>query len=167
MMNLHIKILTLILLLSLWLGLNGFHYEFSRISFLIIASLVSYLLAIYMGIIPKKMKLKINFIFYFFWLIKEIIKSTIDIIKIIWRKNMNLSETMEWIDPDNTDETYLVIYGNSITLTPGTVTLDIKSDMLLVHALKHNSIEELKKGEMRDKIKKAMNLQLNLKTKVD
>ena len=41
-----------------------------------------------------------------------------------------------------------VIYANSITLTPGTVTLDVRDGQFLVHALTTDSAEGLLSGEM-------------------
>ncbi|MCZ6914779.1 MAG: Na+/H+ antiporter subunit E, partial [Rickettsia endosymbiont of Ixodes persulcatus] len=45
---------------------------------------------------------------------------------------------------------------NSITLTPGTVTLDINNNMLLVHALNKSSITDLQRGIMIKKIKQIL-----------
>ena len=41
-----------------------------------------------------------------------------------------------------------VIYGNSITLTPGTITVDMDGDELLVHALTQAGAEGVREGEM-------------------
>jgi multicomponent Na+:H+ antiporter subunit E len=40
------------------------------------------------------------------------------------------------------------IYANSITLTPGTVTIDLKDGSLLVHALREEAAIDLLQGEM-------------------
>ena len=41
-----------------------------------------------------------------------------------------------------------VIYGNSITLTPGTVSLDVREERIFVHALTEVSARSLLDGEM-------------------
>ncbi|MEE8130099.1 MAG: Na+/H+ antiporter subunit E, partial [Vicinamibacterales bacterium] len=41
---------------------------------------------------------------------------------------------------------------NSITLTPGTVTLDVNGDEFLVHALTEASARDLERGTMPDKV---------------
>ena len=41
-----------------------------------------------------------------------------------------------------------VIYANSITLTPGTVTIDVQGSELTVHALTHQAARGLTTGEM-------------------
>jgi len=85
-----------------------------------------------------------RFILYFFWLIKEILKSSFEVIKIIWRRKLNIDPIFEWIDSQTT-EFGIILHANSITLTPGTVTLDIKNGMILVHALNKASIDGSRK----------------------
>ena len=41
-----------------------------------------------------------------------------------------------------------VIYGNSITLTPGTITVDMEGDQIIVHALTQAGAEGVREGEM-------------------
>jgi multicomponent Na+:H+ antiporter subunit E len=41
-----------------------------------------------------------------------------------------------------------VIYGNSITLTPGTVAIDIDGDKIEVHALTREAAQALRDGDM-------------------
>jgi multicomponent Na+:H+ antiporter subunit E len=45
-----------------------------------------------------------------------------------------------------------VIYANSITLTPGTVSVELEKDKILVHALTKEAAEELASGEMAKSI---------------
>jgi multicomponent Na+:H+ antiporter subunit E len=44
------------------------------------------------------------------------------------------------------------VLGNSITLTPGTVTLDIDRGRALVHALTQEAAEALESGEMNRRV---------------
>src|SRR5437868_6879364 len=97
----------------------------------------------------------LRLILYICWLFKEIIKSSLRIIAIIWRPNLKLEPVFEWIDCAGLSEKAIVLYGNSITLTPGTVTLDVSNNMLLVHALEQSSIDDLKKGVMRERVKRV------------
>ncbi len=46
----------------------------------------------------------------------------------------------------------IVIYGNSITLTPGTLTVEVDKDNLFVHALCDSSLNELEVGEMDKRV---------------
>ncbi len=99
---------------------------------------------------------KIKFILYFPWLLLEIWKSAFSVIKIIWQRKIEIEPVFEWIDAEGLEEIGEVIYSNSITLTPGTVTLDINNNMLLVHALNKSSITDLQRGRMIKKIKQIL-----------
>ena len=158
MMNLVTKITFFLAPCLFWLFLNGVTLSVGGISLLIIVSLISYLISHYVHILPLTQKFKPNFILYIFWLVKEILKSTFGVLKIVWSKDMNLSENMDWLDTSTSDESFLTIYGNSITLTPGTVTLDIENNMILVHSLRKTSFDDLKKGEMENKIREGLKL---------
>lgn len=158
MMNLVTKITFFLAPCIFWVFLNGVSLKASGISLLIIISSISYLLSYYVGILPLVQKFKPSFILYIFWLLREILKSTFDVLKIVWSRDMRLSENMDWLDTNTSDESFLTIYGNSITLTPGTVTLDIKNNMILVHSLRKASFDDLEKGEMENKIKGVLQL---------
>lgn len=96
--------------------------------------------------LTKLVYLNYRSVLYFLWLIKEILVSSVVVIRIIWSKNINLNPVFEWIDSEQKDDTALVIYANSITLTPGTTTLDVSNGMLLVYALDQSMIDSLKLG---------------------
>lgn len=143
----HTKIFTLIILLLLLFGLTGVPTDIFALLVSLIIPSIAYLVAIKLNLISDRIYLNYRSILYFIWLIKEIVVSSLGVMKIIWRKNLNLQPVFEWINSkQKNDDTSLVIYGNSITLTPGTVTLNISNSMLLVHALEQSSIDNLKFG---------------------
>ena len=72
---------------------------------------------------------------YFIWLIREIILSAIAVSKIAWRKNLKIVPILKPIISIQNTKLGLVTYANSITLTPGTVTLSLEGNKLLIHAL--------------------------------
>ena len=85
---------------------------------------------------------------YWPWLLKEIWLAAIDVTKRVLSPRMPISPTV--IDLDATQQTELgrVIYANSITLTPGTFTIRIYRNRILVHALSREGAESLAAGEM-------------------
>ncbi len=85
---------------------------------------------------------------YWPWLIVEIIKANIDVARVILRRKMPINPSL--IEVKSTQETELgqVVYANSITLTPGTVTVAIDKDIMTVHALTGGAAEGLQRGEM-------------------
>ncbi len=92
--------------------------------------------------------LNYRFICYFFWLLVQILKSSFSVIKIICDPKMDMSEEFRWIESNQKDDIATVLYANSITLTPGTVTLDVEDGRLLVHSLKKSWINDLCDGDL-------------------
>lgn len=86
------------------------------------------------------------------WLMKEIMTSSMTVTKLVWGSPKDLSPTLAKISLSNIPKDKRVLYANSITLTPGTLSLDIDNDDITVHALQAASIEELKEGAMENKI---------------
>ena len=94
-------------------------------------------------------------IIYFMWLIKEVVKSAADVSKIVLSHNMGLEPHVVWFKADYDNPAARAILANSITLTPGTVTIDIyDSGVFSVHALNRDFSEGLLTGEMQNRIAK-------------
>jgi multicomponent Na+:H+ antiporter subunit E len=74
-------------------------------------------------------------VFYSAWLLKEIVKSTWDVSRIILNPGLPISPTLVRFKPGQRTEVGLVLHANSITLTPGTITIDAGPGEFLVHGL--------------------------------
>ena len=85
---------------------------------------------------------------YYTWLIKEIIRSNLVVVKHIWLGNKSISPVFATITASQKTEIGKVVYANSITLTPGTVSVNLEGDRIMVHALLQESIKDLESGEM-------------------
>lgn len=91
--------------------------------------------------------------FYWFWLIKEIIKSNVGVIRIVLDPKLPISPTVITIPCVGKSQALMVTYANSITLTPGSVALDIKDGMVTVHCLTKESASDLEAGRLAEQIK--------------
>ncbi|EPJ43983.1 MAG: hypothetical protein OFPII_38140 [Osedax symbiont Rs1] len=89
---------------------------------------------------------------YCLWLMVVISKANITVLKQIWLGGKYLSPGFERIKIGQRTDMAKVIYANSITLTPGTVAVDLYADEILVHALDYRSIEFLVAGEMNSRV---------------
>lgn len=89
---------------------------------------------------------------YWPWLLLEIAKSNIEVAKIILSGKLDIDPVMIRLKAGQATEMGQVIYGNSITLTPGTITVDIEDGELLVHALTQSGADGLHEGEMDRRI---------------
>ena len=104
---------------------------------------------------PQTPTLGLSFWRYSLWLIGQILLSSIEVTKLVWGKK-GLSPTMAKLPVSKVPEKNRVLYTNSITLTPGTLSVDIDDDEVTVHALDKQSIEDLKAGGMANKIADVM-----------
>ena len=83
---------------------------------------------------------------YTLWLFKEIIKANIDTAKIIIFNNPDPQNFR--VKSSQKTEAGKVTYANSITLTPGTVTTQIKDNVFEVHALNKEFGDDVRGSEM-------------------
>ena len=143
--------LSLGLLLSfLWMLLSG-HTE-PLLLWLGLASVtVTVLIANRMDLIDREghpIHLSLKGFAYWPWLLWEIAKANVDVARVILRRDMPIEPTVLDIEGSQKSELGFVIYGNSITLTPGTVTVDLEGEKLQVHALTRPAADDLLSGKM-------------------
>ena len=141
------------ILLSLWLLMSG-HYSFLIISLGVISCLFCVYLAKRANLIDNE-GLPLFFLprllNYLLWLFKEIFNSNISTAKAIVTGDIN-PEIFIVKSSQNTDVAK-VTYANSITLTPGTVTIQINEDKFEVHALNSDFGNDVRSNVMDKKVK--------------
>ena len=137
-----------IILFGFWLLMSGYYTPL-----ILSLGVISCLLCVYLTIKGKFLDNETLPIYFFprliqytLWLIKEILKSNIQTAKVIIMK----SEEPELFSVKSTQKTNegKVTYANSITLTPGTVTTQIKNDIFEVHALTKEFGDDVRGSEM-------------------
>lgn len=85
---------------------------------------------------------------YWPWLVKEICKSNVDVARRVLRPRLDLYPVLFPTRASQEDDLGQVIYANSITLTPGTVSIDLEPHSILVHAITREGEQDVKSGEM-------------------
>lgn len=85
---------------------------------------------------------------YWLWLTKEIVKSSIEVARIAISPSLPISPQVVTVKATARQQVDQVILANSITLTPGTLALDVHDGEILVHTLTEAGAAELRKGEM-------------------
>ena len=107
------------------------------------------------------LKTKINFkklkywLVYFIILIREIVISNIHVAKIVLSPNMDISPKLVKIKTEIKSGLNKSIFANSITLTPGTLTINVFDDELLIHCLEYKSEMELQNSKFEKIIMKV------------
>ena len=145
----NVKSITLfIVLFGFWLLMSGYYTPL-----ILSLGVISCLICVYLTIKGKFLDNETLPIYFFprliqytFWLIKEILKSNITTAKVIIMK----SEKPELFSVKASQKTNegKVTYANSITLTPGTVTTQIKNDIFEVHALTKDFGDDVRSSDM-------------------
>jgi len=89
---------------------------------------------------------------YFLYLGKEIVIANLDVVKRILSPGRSISPQIIQVPHNKKTDLGKVIYANSITLTPGTVTIELTENEIKVHALSKDGVDELQSGRMSTKV---------------
>lgn len=88
------------------------------------------------------------------WLLVEIFKSSMEVVRIVLNPRLPISPTVVYVDAEPKGPVGQVILANAITLTPGTVTLDVFKNRLVVHCLTREGAAALEAGDANRRIAK-------------
>lgn len=124
-------------LLAFWLLLSG-HYT----AFLVAAGVGSAAAVVVAGrrmeVVDQEgvpLNLWRAFFVYWPWLLWQIVKSALDVSRIILHPRLPISPTVVRFRPLQRSVVGLVTHANSITLTPGTIAIEATGGEFLVHGL--------------------------------
>jgi multicomponent Na+:H+ antiporter subunit E len=87
------------------------------------------------------------------WLVWKILLSALGVLRQVWSPRVLLRPVVGPTRADLSD-VGRVAYANSITLTPGTLSLQVRDEDIEVHALEESGLAELHEGEMRERIRR-------------
>ena len=144
-------VLALSTLLSFFWLINSGHYTplilfFMVVSVIFVAKLCRMMDTVDSESLPLHLILTIPG--YWVWLIKEVIVANIAVARCVWQGSGSINPTAFPVKANQKTDLGIVIYANSITLTPGTVSIDLNGDEITVHALTSESAADLRTGEM-------------------
>ncbi len=138
-------------LFVLWVLLSGFYYVPLLLGLGVASAVLVVLIARRMDVIDHEghpVNLSWRALTYWPWLIKEIGLANLDVARVILNPKMPLKIRTLDLKGSQKSELGHVIYGNSITLTPGTVTLLLDKNSLKVHAITETAAQGLLGGDM-------------------
>lgn len=144
-----------IVLFGFWLLLSG-HYTVFLIVLGALTALGTATYAHKLGILDSEghpIQLAIRAIAYWPWLFVEIIKSALGVTRILLSPSLPISPTMVKVKGSQKTALGISIYGNSITLTPGTITVGVTGHDLTVHAIVGENATDLEEGGMDRKVR--------------
>ena len=86
------------------------------------------------------------------WLGKEVIFSSLEVARVVLAREIRVEPRTVKLDVSELEPVDQALLGNSITLTPGTLTLDVHEGRMLVHALTTDGAAALEQGEMQRRV---------------
>jgi len=146
-----------IVLYAFWLLLSGYFEPF-----LLAAgagsALAVVLLSRRMHIVDREghpIQMIASVLLYWPWLIKEIFKCAWDVSRIILSPSLPISPVLVRFKPTQKSQVGLTTHANSITLTPGTITVEATQDEFLVHGLTRTAGAGVIDSEMDQRVSKV------------
>jgi multicomponent Na+:H+ antiporter subunit E len=94
----------------------------------------------------------IRFLLYVPYLLWQILKSNLSVAYVVLHPRMPIAPRMVEFETPLGTEPSQVLLAQSITLTPGTVTLDVWNGRFLVHALDAGAAEAVTQGNMPERV---------------
>ena len=147
------RLLAFLALFTFWLILSG-HYDALHIGAgIACAGLVSLVSAdLFTFGTGARSSFRIGrFALYVPWLLWEILQASLHVTWLVVRPRGIRSRVIRF-RTHLQNQVARVVFGNSITLTPGTVTVDIEGDQFTVHALSDTAAEALLDGDMERRV---------------
>jgi multicomponent Na+:H+ antiporter subunit E len=102
-----------------------------------------------------KFRLWFRVILYLPWLFYKIVQSSVYLSKLILDPALPISPQLITVESKLNHHAAIVLFGNSITLTPGTITAEIDQNKLIVHAIDKGLSEDLVGSEREMEFKIA------------
>lgn len=140
----------LVVLGVVWLGLSG-HGEPLLLGLGLLSCLGVIALGRRMRLIDSEgapIQLSLRGLLYTPWILWEIFKANIDVAWRILSPRLPIDPRVIRVKAGQRSDAARVVYANSITLTPGTVSIRIDGDEIEVHALTGKAASELQDGRM-------------------
>lgn len=147
-------VLTMVLFAVAWLLWSGM-YKPLLLTLGLLSVLATTMLAWQMRYFKKRafaLRFSFGIVRYWGWLFIEVVKSSIQVLREVLKPTIEVKPVLLCIPRDQRSEFQTMMLGNSITLTPGTITLDVDEDRILVHALTEAGAVDLQGGEMERRV---------------
>ena len=147
-----------IILFLFWVILNGkFNLEITLFGLVISAALYWFICKFMNYSIEWEMHVLKAFrgiVSYVFFLAVEIIKANLAVVHVILQFDSEPEPMMAEFTADLKTTTGRVLLANSITLTPGTITVELEDNSYLVHGLEPEYLEGIHESDFVRRIKK-------------
>jgi multicomponent Na+:H+ antiporter subunit E len=124
-------------LFAFWIALSGMFTPFLLVAGALTSIAVTWF-ALRMEVMDREghpYYLTLSALTYWPWLAKEILKSALDVSRCILHPRLPVSPRVVRFRPRQRSAVGLATHANSITLTPGTLSVEVDRERFVVHAL--------------------------------
>ena len=142
---------TAAVLLLFWLVMSGIYTPFMITAGVVFSGAVAFFCAKRLKVVDREghpVHLILSAVTYWPWLAWQIAVSAWTVSCIIINPRLPISPTLIRVKAHQKSDVGKVTYANSITLTPGTISVDVEGDEILVHALTRVGATTLAAGAM-------------------
>jgi multicomponent Na+:H+ antiporter subunit E len=138
-----------------WLILSG-HYSFlllalGAVSIALVCWIQTRTEATDSDYLPARMAAELPW--YSLWLGREILVSSVAVLRRVWSPRLAVQPAIGFTPTLGMSALSQAIYANSITLTPGTLSLTVDDEKIEVHGLMDADIAQLETGAMLRRIR--------------
>lgn len=105
--------------------------------------------------VRSRLKTIVSLPLYVLWLLSRIFLAAFHVSKVVLSPKMKIAPQFIEHRTSLKTEREKVLFANSITLTPGTITAEIDGETFYVHQLDEASAGDIKSGAMENKIAKV------------
>ena len=150
-------IILIVSLAALWLLLSGYFDKPLLLGFGVFSVAISAWFAMRLNVLDDEgvpLSIMPGIFGYWFWLAKEIGKANLIVAREALAIEPKLSPKVFKVVSPTKSNVGLAIFGNSITLTPGTVTIDLEPDHMMIHALTEELADEAGIKAMGERVAK-------------
>jgi multicomponent Na+:H+ antiporter subunit E len=91
---------------------------------------------------------------YAWWLGWQVLKSAVTVARLVWSPSPNLRPVVGPVPAEGMSHLAQTIYANSITMTPGTLSMNVDDEFVEVHSLQPAGLEDLRRGAMLERVKR-------------
>ena len=99
-----------------------------------------------------KFRLWLRILLYLPWLFYKIVQSSLQLTKLILHPALPIAPQLISVETKLRHHAAVVLLGNSITLTPGTITAEVDRNKLIIHAMDNTLAEDITSKQIESKI---------------
>lgn len=147
-----------LILFGLWILFNGRWTAEVALTGIVVSAAIYAFTCKYIGLSPRRelrsVKKAPAALAYLWFLLREIIKANWQVLRLIYSPRLEVEPKLCTFHTRLRSEMGKTILANSITLTPGTITVHVRDDLFMVHCLDTELGEGLENSAFEERIEK-------------